>query len=125
MKPLKAILLGTTLAAAFVSIAAQADNQPSGYMVKDLLEVCMEGANDARGGAADEMAYYQYIKGVTDTVVTLKMDKGLCLPPADGARSGVLSRAFVTWVYEDFERRNLPAARGILQTLVDHFACTN
>ncbi len=124
MKRLQHVLLAACLGAGLTAAPLQAANEASGYTVKELLEVCMEGANDAREGATDELACDQYIRGVTDTVVILKMDTGLCLPKADGARSGDLSRAFIKWVYDDFSRRDLPAAQGVLETLMDKFACS-
>ena len=124
MKTLGAKLLATGfIASALAASPAQAANDISSYSVKDLLGTCMEGANDAREGAVDELVCDQYIRGVTDAVIALKMDKGLCLPKADDARSGTLSRAFIKWVYDDFDRRSLPAGRGVMEMLMDKFAC--
>ncbi|HFD86836.1 MAG TPA: hypothetical protein ENJ35_04070 [Gammaproteobacteria bacterium] len=124
MKTLGSKLLATcVVAGALAASPVQAANEISSYSVKDLLGSCMEGANDAREGAIDELVCDQYIRGVTDAVIALEMDKGLCLPKADDARSGDLSRAFIKWVYEDFERRSLPAGRGVMEMLMDKFAC--
>lgn len=124
MKQIKHSLQAICVAAVLVAAPLQAANETSGYTVKELLTVCMEGANDAREGATDELACDQFIRGVTDTVIALKMDTGLCLPKADGARSGDLSRAFIKWVYDDYSRRSLPAAKGVLEMLMDRFACS-
>ncbi len=123
MERLRYALLATCVGIGLATAPALADNEPSGYTVKELLDVCMEGANDAREGATDELSCNQYIRGVTDTVVILRMDDKLCLPKADGARSGELSRAFIKWVYDDFDRRDLPAAQGVLEMLMDRYAC--
>lgn len=124
MKTLRYVLLASCLGIGLAATPAQAGNEPSGYTAGELLNVCMEGANDAREGATDELSCDQYIRGVTDTVVILRMDGGLCLPKADGARSGELSRAFIKWVYDDFDRRGLPAAQGVLEMLMSRYACS-
>ena len=125
MKRLRYALFVACFGAGLAATPTQAANEPSDYTVKALLEVCMEGANDAREGATDELACNQYIRGVTDAVVILRMDGKLCLPKADGARSGELSRAFIKWVYDDFDRRDLPAAQGVLEMLMERYACKN
>jgi hypothetical protein len=124
MKKLKSTLVLMAATGALIAMPVQA-NDVSGYTVKDLLNTCIEGANDAREGAFDEMICDQYIRGVTDAVIVLKMDKGLCLPKADDARSGDLSRAFIKWVYKDFSRRSQPAGQGVMEMLMEEFVCTD
>ncbi len=124
MSKIYPFILAASIAIAGAGSAIAGGNQPSDYTVKELLNVCMEGANDARGGAVDELVCNQYLKAVSDTLILTQSDQGLCLPTADEGRPDKLSRAFIKWVYEDFERRAMQAAEGVIDALKSKFPCS-
>ncbi|MFQ5745352.1 MAG: hypothetical protein ACE5HV_17490 [Acidobacteriota bacterium] len=70
--------------AALVLAGGPAAADVSDYKVRDLLEPCVEGDNDSRGGAVLEMECEQYVSGFTDLYIRAGLDKkdGVCLPPA-------------------------------------------
>jgi hypothetical protein len=94
------------------------------YKVRDLLEPCVEGDNDSRGGAVLEMECEQYITGFTDLYIRAglaKKDK-ICLPP-EGNRADEIRWAFMRWAHENFGKRDIPAVDGLLATLKWKFKC--
>ena len=109
------------LAIALATGAAVA--QDSNYRVRDLLEPCAEGDNDSRGGAVLEMECEQYVTGFTDLYVTSGMAAAdnVCLPKQNVPDE--IRWAFMRWVYENFDQRNMPAVDGLLATLKSRFAC--
>ena len=94
------------------------------YAVKDLLRPCQEGDNDSRNGVIDEMECEQYIKGVLDTIgLTRNLEKNnICLPES-AQRPSEVRRAFVKWVFDNFEQRTEPAAKGVFRSLQAAYPC--
>ncbi len=95
------------------------------YSVADLLKTCEEGDNDARWGSDLEATCEQFINGFTGAYLLLT-DEGksqaVCLPPS-GNRSDEMRWAFVKWAYDNFDRRHMPAAEGLLEMAKTHFPC--
>ncbi len=119
-----AIRLVSALLVGWLSLPAEAAD-PSDYTVADLLKPCEEGDNDARWGAASEAECEQFITGFTGAYLLLTdggKAKGVCLPPP-GKRPDLMRWAFVKWTYEDYKRRHMPAAEGLLAAIKAHFPC--
>ena len=118
------IRLISALLAGWLSLPAEAA-ELSGYTVADLLKPCEEGDNDARWGANMEAICEQFIDGFTGAYLLFtdggKAD-GVCLPPP-GNRSDEVRWEFMKWAYESYDRRNLPAAEGLLRTIKARFRC--
>ena len=118
--------LSITAAAALVaaSLASPAGAvSPSKYTVKDLLEPCVEGDNDSRWGAAAEAECEQYIMGFTDALAQTGIGEKekICLP--DLNRADEVRWAFMRWAHENFEKRGMPAAEGLMATLKAKMSC--
>ncbi len=96
----------------------------SDYSVADLLEPCVEGDNDSRGGAVLEMECEQYVSGFTDLYVRAGLDKqdNVCLPP-EGNRADEVRWAFMRWAHDNFEKRGMPAVDGLKATVQTRFKC--
>ncbi len=96
----------------------------SSYRVRDLLEPCVEGDNDSRGGAVLEMECEQYVTGFTDLYLRSKLDErdNVCLPDT-GNRADEIRWAFMRWAHENFDRRDIPAVDGLIETLKARFPC--
>ena len=95
------------------------------YSVADLLQPCEEGDNDARWGADLEANCEQFINGFTAAYILLTDGAGaqaICLPPP-GNRSDEVRWAFIEWTYKNYDRRDLPAAQGLLEAITVHFPC--
>ncbi len=110
---------------AFAPVLAATGSDLSDYTVAQLLEPCVEGDNDSRWGAAAEAECEQYVTGFTDAYLMLSGDdkqREVCLPPP-GNRADEVRWAFVKWVHRNFERRNISAAEGLLETLKAEFSC--
>ena len=93
------------------------------YTVADLLKPCEEGDNDARWGANLEAACEQYIDGFTGAYLLFTdggQAQGVCLPPP-GNRSDEIRWAFMKWAYDNYHRRQMPAAEGLLAAIKAHF----
>ncbi len=99
--------------------------EPSDYTVADLLKPCEEGDNDARWGASLEAQCEQFINGFTGAYLLLMDDgkvDGVCLPPP-GNRPDEMRWAFVKWTYDNYKKRHMPAAEGLLAAIKSHFSC--
>ena len=93
------------------------------YSVKDLLDPCVEGDNDSRGGSVLELECEQYISGFTDAYVRLggsKADK-VCLPTIN--RADEIRWAFMRWAHDNYGQRTMPAVDGLRATLKARFKC--
>lgn len=111
------------LMAAFALSSAVSAADVSEYKVGDLLEPCMEGDNDSRGGSVLELECEQYIIGFTDSYVLLTnaaKDK-VCLPKQN--RADEVRWAFMRWAHENFDKRNQPAVEGLMATVKSAFKC--
>ena len=116
-------LMGALLAG-WLSLPAEAA-EVKGYSVADLLEPCVEGDNDARWGADLEAVCEQFIDGFIGAYLLLTDGgeaRGVCLPPP-GNRSDEVRWAFTKWAYENYQRRHMPAAEGLLAAIKAHFPC--
>ena len=99
-------------------------SQLSEYTIAQLLEPCMEGDNDSRWGAAAEAECEQYILGFTDAYLLTdasKQDK-VCLPP-EGNRADEIRWVFMKWAHDNYDKRGLPAAHGLVEAIKSAFAC--
>ena len=106
-----------------IALAGPAFAQSADYRVRDLLEPCVEGDNDSRGGAVLEMECEQYVNGFTHLYLRSGMaraDKG-CLPEQNQADE--IRWAFMRWAHENFDDRDRPAVEGLIATLKARFAC--
>jgi hypothetical protein len=95
------------------------------YSVADLLQPCEEGDNDARWGADLEANCEQFINGFTAAYILLTDGaeaQDICLPPP-GNRSDEVRWAFIEWTYKNYDRRDVPAAQGLLEAMKAHFPC--
>jgi len=119
------LLGGTALAVGLALGAGTASAQEvSEYQVRHLLEPCVEGDNDSRGGAVLEMECEQYILGFTDIYLRAGLaerDK-VCLP-ATGNRADEIRWAFMRWAHDNFDQRDMPAVDGLIATLKARFPC--
>ncbi len=111
-------------AAALLLASGQASADISDYSVADLLEPCVEGDNDSRGGAVLEMECEQYVSGFTDLYIRAGLDKQdkVCLPP-EGNRADEVRWAFMRWAHDNFDQRGMPAVDGLKATLQARFKC--
>jgi hypothetical protein len=67
----------------------------------------------------------QYIRGFTDAYLTTVAGGAgavTCLPP-EGNRDAEIRWAFMKWAHKNFEKRNDPAAAGLMATLKEVFEC--
>ncbi len=95
------------------------------YSVADLMQTCEEGDNDARWSSELEVNCEQFIDGFTGAYLLLTnngISQSVCLP-APGNRSDEMRWAFVKWAYDNFDRRHMPAAEGLMETVKIHFPC--
>lgn len=96
------------------------------YTVAELLKPCEEGDNDARWGAGKEAECEQFIKGFTGAYIMLadggKADD-VCLP-APGNRPDEIRWAFMKWVYQNFDKKDMPAAQGLMEVVRSKFPCS-
>ncbi len=121
---MKATGLITLLLVGWLSLPAVAAEQ-SDYSVADLLKPCEEGDNDARWGESLEAQCEQFINGFAGAYLLLTDDGkkgGICLPPP-GNRPDEMRWAFVEWTYENFKKRHIPAAEGLLAAIKSRFTC--
>lgn len=121
---LASALLAVSVTAGGVLAPATAEaREPGDYAVRDLLEPCVEGDNDSRGGAVLELECEQYINGFTDAYVKLggPGPDGVCLPTQNQADE--IRWAFMRWAHANYGERDIPAVDGILRTVKAHFAC--
>ncbi len=97
--------------------------QLSGYTVAELLKPCMEGDNDSRWGAPAEAECEQYINGFTDAFLMTKSDEqdDICLPTSN--RADEVRWAFMKWAHQHYDKREMPAAEGLMQTIKENFPC--
>ena len=111
-------------AASLLLASGQASADISDYTVADLLEPCVEGDNDSRGGAVLEMECEQYVSGFTDLYVRAGLDKQdkVCLPP-EGNRADEVRWAFMRWAHDNFDQRGMPAVDGLKATVQARFKC--
>jgi len=116
-------LLSAVAAAVLLAASAGAWAQESGYRVRDLLEPCVEGDNDSRGGAVLEMECEQYVSGFTDLYLRSGMAKkdNVCLPKQNQADE--IRWAFMRWAHKNFDKRDQPAVTGLIATLKARFKC--
>jgi len=95
------------------------------YSVANLMQTCEEGDNDARWSSELEVNCEQFIDGFTGAYLLLVDDgksQAVCLP-APGNRSDEMRWAFVKWAYDNFDRRHMPAAEGLMEMVKIHFPC--
>ncbi len=95
------------------------------YSVADLMQTCEEGDNDARWSSELEATCEQFIDGFTGAYLLLTDDgksQAVCLPPP-GNRSDEMRWAFVKWAYDNFDRRHMSAAEGLLEMVKTKFPC--
>ncbi len=121
------MMRGKTLLAAAACLlltGGQAAADISDYTVADLLEPCVEGDNDSRGGAVLEMECEQYVSGFTDLYIRAGLDKQdkVCLPP-EGNRADEVHWAFMRWAHDNFDQRDMPAVDGLKATVQARFKC--
>ncbi len=111
-------------AAGLLLATGQATADISDYSVADLLEPCVEGDNDSRGGAVLEMECEQYVSGFTDLYIRAGLDKQdkVCLPSA-GNRADEVRWAFMRWAHDNFDQRGMPAVDGLKATVQARFKC--
>lgn len=107
-----------------VLVLEPARSQLAHYTVAQLLEPCMEGDNDSRWGAVAETECEQYIMGFTDSYLLSNTNErdNVCLPPEDN-RTDEIRWAFMKWAHQNYEKRELPAAHGLLEAIKDRFSC--
>ncbi len=125
MQRVRNILGATGLGCALALAASAAFGQDvNDYRVRDLLEPCVEGDNDSRGGAVLEMECEQYVLGFTDLYLNAKLDEKekVCLPKG-GNRADEIRWAFMRWAHEHFDQRDMPAVEGLLATVRSRFKC--
>ena len=118
-------LLGAAgLAASLALGAGPAFGQDTSYRVRDLLQPCVEGDNDSRGGAVLEMECEQYVTGFTDLYLSAGLDArdNVCLPKT-GNRADEIRWAFMRWAHDHFDQRDMPAVDGLLATVRARFKC--
>ena len=117
--------LCTAAALVAVLMAGAAWAGLSDYKVEDLLEPCVEGDNDSRGGAVLELECEQYISGFTDLYIRAGLAKQhkVCLPPV-GNRADEVRWAFMRWAHDNYGKRGMPAVDGLIATLKARFRCT-
>lgn len=122
MRKTAAALPGLLACVAVGPLAAQA--QLAEYTVAQLLEPCMEGDNDSRWGSVAESECEQYITGFTDAYLLsgAGQNDNVCLP-ASGNRPDEIRWAFMRWAHKNFDRRDIPAAEGLLELLRSEFKC--
>ncbi len=109
----------------FQAIPASAAVDLGNYTVAQLLQPCEEGDNDARWGATKETECEQYVNGFTGAYLLLTnggKKHNVCLPAA-GNRPDEVRWAFTKWAYEKFDRRNMPAAEGLMEVMKTVFPC--
>jgi len=106
------------------SIAEPPPTEFADYTVAQLLEPCMEGDNDSRWGAAAEAECEQYIIGFVDAYLLSDLSERdkVCLPPQNN-RADEVRWAFMKWAHKNYEKRNMPAALGLAETIKVRFAC--
>ena len=66
----------------------------------------------------------QYIRGFTDAFLhtnASERDK-VCLPP-EGNRADEIRWAFMRWAHQNYEKRDMAAAYGLLEAITDRFSC--
>jgi len=121
INPLLATLYGVVVAGLLQGPAQARDLKD--YSVKDLLEPCVEGDNDSRGGAVLELECEQYIDGFTDAYVRLGGPKkdNVCLPTQN--QSDEIRWAFMRWAHENYGDRGMPAVDGLRATIKARFQC--
>ncbi len=119
--PLLAILLGIAVVG-LLAVPVQA-RELKDYTIKNLLEPCVEGDNDSRGGAVLELECEQYINGFTDAYTRLGGPKtdNVCLPTQNQADE--IRWAFMRWAHENYGDRNMPAVDGLRETIKAWFKC--
>ena len=96
----------------------------SDYRVRDLLQPCVEGDNDSRGGQVLEMECEQYVTGFTDLYLRAELNKrdNVCLPET-GNRADEIRWAFMRWAHDNFDQRDMPAVDGLIATVQSRFKC--
>lgn len=112
------------IAALAPGIGATMAQDVSNYRVRDLLEPCVEGDNDSRGGAVLEMECEQYVTGFTDLYLRAGLAErdNVCLPET-GNRADEIRWAFMRWAHENFGQRDMPAVDGLIETVKARFTC--
>ncbi len=114
-------ILPTVVLALSCALAAQAQQAPV-YPMGDLLDLCIEGANDSRWGQDEEQKCEQYLRGFTDAWLLLAAEGEVCLPPP-GNRADELRMAFMKWGTQNYAQRGMPAGEAVLTLLRERFAC--
>jgi len=118
---LRRIIAATAVLAALGLAAPAQAGELSDYSVKALLEPCVEGDNDSRWGAAAEAECEQYIMGFTDAIVLTATEGSICLPELN--RADEVRWAFMRWAHQNFDQRDMPAAKGLQAVIEEKFRC--
>jgi len=121
---IKSRLVAGLIGLGIVALAASAAARDlKDYKIRDLLEPCVEGDNDSRGGAVLELECEQYINGFTDAYVKLGGPKrdNVCLPKTNQADE--IRWAFMRWAHENFDDRDRPAIDGLMETIKSVYRC--
>ena len=121
---IKSRLVAGLMGLAVIALAASAAARDlKDYKIRDLLEPCVEGDNDSRGGAVLELECEQYINGFTDAYVRLggPQRDNVCLPKTN--QSDEIRWAFMRWAHENFGDRDRPAIDGLMETIKSVYPC--
>ncbi len=122
MKTWRLITVGAMAMVLLGAVPALA--QGADYRVRDLLEPCVEGDNDSRGGSVLEMECEQYVNGFTHLYLHSGMAKAdnVCLPAQNTPDE--VRWAFMRWAHDNFNDRDIPAVEGLIRTLKERFTCS-
>ena len=124
MRHLLNLLWAVGLASVLGLVAPPLAADPADYRVRDLLEPCVEGDNDSRGGAVLEMECEQYVTGFTDLYLRAELNErdNVCLPETKN-RADEIRWAFMRWAHDNFDQRDMPAVDGLIATVQSVFPC--
>ncbi len=119
------LLITATAAALRLTAPGFAGSHETGYMAAELMQICQDADNDARGGAAAETECEQYMLGFVEALtVTGMAGAGTEICPPEQNVADEVRWAYIRWIYGDFStRKAMSAADAVLGTLKDDFAC--
>ena len=100
-------------------------NENFGRELLELFTLGVDGGyTEADVGAAAEAECEQYLRGFTDALIlagAVGQDAGICLPEQN--RDDEVRWAYMYWVNQNYDRREEPAAHGLMDTLKARFPC--